>query len=246
MALAGRGVFITGAARGIGAAMARAFAAQGARVGLADSNEALVRQTAAGIAGAEAFVTDVRNRASLQGAVDAFARGGGLDTMINNAVVFHYAPLVDMPEAQVGQLLDVGIKGALWGIQAATPHLIAHGGGCIINLSSVAVYYAVRQAAVYSAVKGAIDALTRQQAVELGPYGIRVNALAPGPVPTPATNARTGAEGWERRRLVAPLRRVVSDADIAAATLFLTGDEAASISGVTLLVDAGMVITGIG
>ncbi len=113
-------------------------------------------------------------------------RMGGLDVLVNNAAYFHYAPLTEMPEDVVDRMIDVGLKGALWSLQAATPHLIARGGGAVINLSSVAVSIAIKHAAVYSAIKGALDTLTRQQSGGTGAHGIRVNALAPGPVITPA------------------------------------------------------------
>lgn len=241
--LTGKRAFITGAGGGIGAAIARAFAAEGAIVGLADINGPLVEQTAASIAGASAFVVDVRDRLAVHQAINQFA-ADGLDSLVNNAVAFFYAPLTDMPEAIVDRMLDVGIKGTFWGTQAATPHLIARGGGSIINMSSVAVSFAIKHAAVYTAIKGAVDAFTRQQAVELGPHSIRVNALAPGAVATPGANSVIDAEGWEKRRAMTPLGRLVTDAEVAAAAVFLASDSSVSIAGVTLKIDAGVTIAG--
>jgi NAD(P)-dependent dehydrogenase (short-subunit alcohol dehydrogenase family) len=241
--LEGRRAFVTGAGGGIGAAIARGFAAEGATVALADINGPMVTETAAAIPGSRAVVVDVSDRAALHQAVDDFAVDG-LDIMVNNAVVFHYALLTDMQEDVVDRMLDVGAKGTFWGTQAATPHLIARGGGSVINLSSMALFVAIRHTAVYTAIKGAVDAFTRQQAVELGVHGIRVNALAPGTVPTPATNARLDADGWELRRARSPIGRVVIDDDIAAAATFLASDAGASITGVTLKIDGAVTIAG--
>jgi NAD(P)-dependent dehydrogenase (short-subunit alcohol dehydrogenase family) len=169
---------------------------------------------------------------------------GGLDVLVNNAVAFHYAPLVEMPEDIVDRMIDVGIKGALWALQAATPHLIARGGGSVINLSSVAVSFAIRNAAVYSSIKGALDTLTRQQAGELGPHGIRVNALAPGPIPTPGASSVVDEAGWETRRQRTPLRRLATTEEIAAAAVFLASEAGRSISGVTLKIDGAITVAG--
>ena len=241
--LTGKRAFVTGAGGGIGAAIARMFAAEGAVVALGDINGPLVTEAASSIAGAQAMVVDVADRQALSAAIDDFA-GDGLDILVNNAVVFHYLPLTDMPEDSVDRLVDVGLKGTIWGMQAAVPHLTRRGGGVIINLSSMAVSIAVRHTAVYTAVKGAIDALTRQQAVELGGLGIRVNALAPGTVPTPATSSRLDAAGWEVRRARSPIGRVVMDTDIAAAATFLASGDGASITGITLKVDGAVTVAG--
>lgn len=242
--LDGKRAFITGAGGGIGAAIARVFAEEGAVVALADINGPLVDGAAASIAGAKAYVLDVRDRAAVHSAVDNFAHAGGLDIMVNNAVAFHYDLLTDMPEDIVDRMLDVGIKGTFWSTQAATPHLIRRGGGSVINLSSVAVSFAIKNAAVYTSIKGAVDAFTRQQAVELGAHGIRVNALAPGAVETPGASSVIDAEGWEKRRNMTPLGRLVTDREVAAAAAFLASDQAASIAGVTLKIDAGITIAG--
>jgi NAD(P)-dependent dehydrogenase (short-subunit alcohol dehydrogenase family) len=140
-------------------------------------------------------------------------------------------------------MLDVGIKGVFWSLQAATPHLIRRRGS-VINLSSVAVSFSIRNGAVYTAIKGAIDALTRQQAAELGEHGVRVNAIAPGPVDTPGASSVIDAEGWSNRRARTPLKRLASADEVAAAALFLASDDAASITGVTLKIDAGITVVG--
>ena len=244
--LEGKRAFVTGGGAGIGRAIAAAFAKEGARVAVVDVDEARARETVAALpGGSSALVCDVADRGAVFRAMEAFTRdAGGLDVLVNNAVFFHYAPLVEMPEEVVGKMIDVGLKGAIWSLQAATPHLIARGGGAVINLSSIAVSFAIRNAAVYSAIKGALDTLTRQQAIELGEHGIRVNALAPGSVVTPGASTVIDEAGWETRRRRTPLQRLATADEIAAAAVFLASDEARSIAGVTLKVDGAITVAG--
>jgi NAD(P)-dependent dehydrogenase (short-subunit alcohol dehydrogenase family) len=231
--LKGKTAFITGAGRGIGCTIADAMAGEGATVARVD------------IDGKTPYQCDVSDRKAVFAAMKRFvAEAGGLDILVNNAVYFHYAPLVDMPEEKIHRMLDVGLKGVFWATQAATPHLIARGGGSIINLSSVAVSFGITNACVYSSIKGAIDTFTRQQAVELAPHGIRVNALAPGPVSTPGANSVIDEAGWEKRRARTPLRRLATAEEIGAAAVYLASDDARSIAGVTLKIDGGITVVG--
>jgi len=244
--LAGRTAFVTGAAGGLGLAIARRFAEEGAIVALVDLDAERLKTAVASLPLGKgvALACDVTDRTALKSALDAFcAQYGALNILVNNAVRFYYAPLVDMPEAEIDRMLSVGIKGTLWSLQAATPYLI-ESRGCVINLSSVAVSFSIRNAAVYTSIKGAIDALTRQQAVELGAHGVRVNAIAPGPVDTPGASSVIDAQGWETRRARTPLKRLASAEEVAAAALFLVSGEAASITGVTLKIDAGITVVG--
>lgn len=244
--LSGRAAIVTGGAKGIGRAMVQALARAGAVVGAFDIDEAAL----AGLAKAEAgagrilpVVCDVADRDAVFAATDRFVgETGGLDILAANAVRFHFAPLVDMPPDIVRQMLTVGFEGAIWSIQAATPHLEARGGGLIATMSSVAVFYGIRNAGVYSAIKGAMDALTRQQAVELGPKNIRVVALAPGPVDTPGSRSVIDDAGFEARRQRTPLGRLATADEIAAALVWLASDAARSITGVTLRIDGGITI----
>ena len=242
--LKGKAAFVTGAGAGIGRAIALALAREGARVAVVDVDRARAEGAAREAQGI-ALVCDVADRKAVFAAMEKFvAEAGGLDILVNNAVYFHYAPLVDMPEAAIHRMLEVGIKGVFWATQAATPHLIARGGGVVINLSSVAVSFGIKNAAVYSSIKGAIDTFTRQQAVELAPHGIRVNALAPGPVATPGANSVIDAAGWEARRARTPLRRLATADEIGAAAVYLASDEARSIAGVTLKIDGAITVVG--
>lgn len=246
MRLQGRTAFVTGAGGGIGKAIALAMAHEGATVAVADVNESLVEATVG-----EADVTlhpavcDVADRHSVREAVDAFATAhDGLDILVNNAVRFHYAPLVDFDPETAASMVDVGLKGVYWSLQAATPHLIARGGGCVINLSSIAVTMALPNASVYTSIKGAVDALTRQQAGELGRHGIRVNALAPGSIPTPGASAVIDDAGWKSRAQKSLLGFLPTAEDIAQSAIFLASDESRAITGITLVIDSGMSVTG--
>src|SRR5688500_2817835 len=231
--LEGKAAFVTCAGAGIGRAIPDALAREGATVARVD------------IDGKTPYQCDVSDRSAVFAAMKRFvAEAGGLDIVVNNAVYFHYAPLVDMPEDKIHRMLDVGIKGVYWATQAATPHLIARGGGSIINLSSVAVSFGITNASVYTSIKGAIDALTRQQAVELAPHGIRVNAIAPGPVSTARANSVIDAAGWEKRRTKTPLQRLATTEEIGAAAVFLASDDARSVAGVTLKIDGAITVVG--
>lgn len=242
--LQGKRAFITGGGRGIGKDIAAKMAREGAIVAIADIDGDLATSAAAEIDGAVAVQVDVSDRAAITAAVDAFAADGGLDILVNNAVYFNYAPLGEMTEDVVDKMLNVGIKGTIWSTQAATPHITAQGGGSIINLSSIAVSFGIARASVYTMIKGAVDAFTRQQADELGPSGIRVNALAPGPVITPGASSVINEANWEKRRKMSPLARLATGEEIGAAAVFLASDDGRSITGVTLKIDSGLTISG--
>jgi len=246
---AGKCAFVTGAGAGIGRGIALALAAEGATVAVVDIDETAARQAVEAISSGGgrgiALTCDVAVRAAVFAAMKrCVEEAGRLDILVNNAVYFHYAPLVDMPETIVHKMVEVGMKGPIWATQAATPHLIAAGGGSIINMSSVAVSFSIRHAAVYTMIKGALDALTRQQAVELGPHNIRVNAIAPGPVSTPGANSVIDAQGWEVRQARTPLRKLTTVEEVGAAAVYLASVEAASISGTTLKIDGAITIAG--
>jgi len=178
--LAGRVAVVTGASRGIGAAVAHRLAADGVKLGLASrSGDDL------GIEGAVALPTDVRDRAQVQVLVDATVeRHGGLDILVANAGVGAYGPLVDLDPVHLDEMIDTNVKGVLYAASAAVPHLIARGGGDVVSVASEAGRRGLPNEAVYCASKFAQVGFTRALDHELRPHGIRCTNVCPGGVAT--------------------------------------------------------------
>ncbi len=243
---------ITGAASGIGRATALAFAAEGARVVVADINEAGGLETVRAVkdrGGEAVFVrADVSREEDAEGMVRAALNTyGQLDVMFNNAGI----PMVPTPaEAISAELFDrifaVNVRGVFFGCKYAIPVMRAQGRGAIINTASTAGIRPRPGMLAYAASKGAVITLTKALALELAPYGIRVNAVAPVATDTPMLPVFFGADNPEesRRRFLEsiPLGRLNTPEDVARAVLFLASDEAAMITGVCLEVDGGRCI----
>lgn len=242
--LAGKVALVTGGGRGLGRAIGLAFAREGAHVGVLDLKEEVAQDAVAAITAeggsAVAITGNVAKRDDVFRAVetikDAF---GGLDILVNNAMWNRYGPLEEQTEEMIGRMIDVGLKGVVWGYQAALPHMIAAGGGSIINIGSPSSMLAMKHGVMYSAIKAAVLGMTRSGAAEFGPHNIRVNAIAPGSTPTEGANLVVTEEGWERRRARVPLGRLGRPEDIASAAVFLASDEAGFITGDMLFVDGG-------
>ncbi|MFE0802162.1 SDR family NAD(P)-dependent oxidoreductase [Streptomyces sp. NPDC058812] len=238
------GVLITGAARGIGAATARRFAAEGARVLLTDVDLPAARRTAGELTEqgltAEAFVCDVADRASVEEAVGhAVDTFGALDVLVNNACACSPdAPLFeDEPDEVWARDLDVTLTGAYRCCRAALPHLAASGRGAIVSVGSVNGVQDFGNHA-YSAAKAGLGSLTRTLAGHAAARGVRVNLVTPGTVRTTAWEGREDDLAAVRR--LYPLGRVGEPEDIAAAVAFLASRDAAWITGTTLVVDGGL------
>jgi NAD(P)-dependent dehydrogenase (short-subunit alcohol dehydrogenase family) len=248
----GKVAVVTGGASGIGRATARKLAAEGARVGIADVDEAGGERVAAGIrdAGADAFFrrTDVRSLADLEAILDEAAdRHGRLDVLVNNAAAPVGGSAGEMAEEDWLRVIDVNLSGVWRGMRAAIPRMLAQGGGSIVNLSSVQAHVGFLGWSGYAASKGGIEALTRQAAVEYARVGIRVNAIVPGTIMTEMNEAIMASSddgdavmaGWVAMH---PMGRIGQPEEVAAAIVFLASDEASFITGELLRVDGGMIV----
>jgi len=248
--LAGKKVLISGAGRGLGEAIASHLASLGAVVAVCDINEESAAQVAASIiaAGGEAvaYAGDLGSRTVFHETMAAFARAyGPVDALINNASYLVYEPIEKVTEETLDKMIASGLKAVFWGVQAFLEHRDPEAPvGHIINYSSPVAYRGRPNTGAYTAIKGAVAALTNVLAGELGPRGIRVNAIAPGSVPTPATAGFVTAEQYEQRAKGIPLRRNGRPDDVAKAVAFLLSDEADFINGAMLAIDGGIIAAG--
>jgi 3-oxoacyl-[acyl-carrier protein] reductase len=244
---ADRVVIVTGAARGIGAATAQRFADEGASVAVLDLDQSAAETAAEALGAARAvgLACDVSDAESAEAAVEAVAEQlGKVDVLVNNAGITRDNLLFKMTEDDWDSVMNVHLRGAFLMSRAAQKHMVAAKYGKILNLSSVSAL-GNRGQANYSAAKMGMQGFTRTLALELGPFGINVNAVAPGFIVTEMTDAtarRVGVEPEEYRKAAAagtPVRRVGHPQDIAAAAAFLCSDEASFVTGQTLYVDGG-------
>ncbi|MFF5257923.1 glucose 1-dehydrogenase [Actinomadura viridis] len=247
--LDGRVALVTGAARGIGAEIARTYARAGARVGVLDLKEDLTRDTVAAIkdAGGQAIGlgADVSDTGDVERAVERLVQEfGGLDIVVNNAGVTRDNLLFKMTEDDWDTVMAVHLRGTFLVTRAAQRIMVERRYGRIINISSTSAL-GNRGQANYSAAKAGIQGFSRTTAIELGPFGITVNSIGPGYVDTEMTRATAERLGVPVDRRLAeiastlPVRRVGRPADIANAALFLAAEEAGFVTGQVLYVDGG-------
>ena len=246
MRLTGKTALVTGAARGIGLAFCRAFAAEGARVVLADIDMERAQREAEGIEGARAARMDVTDQASIEAAI-ADARP---DILVNNAALFDAAPIAEITRQSYDTLFSVNVAGTLFTLQAAARSMIDRGtGGKIINMASQAGRRGESLVAVYCATKAAVISLTQSAGLNLIPHGINVNAIAPGVVEgehwdgVDALFARhEGKAPGQKKREVSeavPYGRMGTAEDLTGMAVFLASPESDYVVGQTFGVDGG-------
>lgn len=237
---------VTGAGAGIGAAIAARFAAEGAFVYASDLDSAAARATAEQITAAgnraEALPLDVTRGQDIEAALRTIERAHGrLDVLVNNAGLNVRGDFRHMSDADWTRIRDVNLDGVVRIARDGFALLKASGHGSLVNLASIMGHRGMRQLAGYAATKGAVSALTRALAVEYAPFGIRVNALAPGFIETALTD-RVLRNPMIAKALIdkTPLRRFGTPEDVAAVALFFASDESAFVTGAELAVDGGM------
>lgn len=250
--LTGKVAIVTGASRGIGAAIAQALAAAGARVVLASRKQAGLDAVAAAICSQGGSAVAVTAHTGEQAAVDQLVARtvetfGGVDILINNAATNpHFGPILSAEYSHWDKTLDVNVKGYYRMVKACAPLMRARGGGKVINMASIAGKAPQPGMGVYCVSKAAVLMLTEVLAVELAPDNIQVNAIAPGFVKTRFSAAIWDNPALNQATLAAiPQRRMADAAEIAGAALYLASPAADFVTGATLLIDGGQAVGGI-
>jgi NAD(P)-dependent dehydrogenase (short-subunit alcohol dehydrogenase family) len=241
---------VTGAARGTGLAAAKRFLADGWRVALLDIERELLHGAVASIAEPDntlALHCDVADAAGVSASIAAVnQRFGRLDALVNNAGIAVFAPLLETSDADWSRIMAVNLTGPFLCAKAAAPLMREHGGGAIVNITSISAVRASTLRSAYGTSKAGLAHLTKQLAVELAALGIRVNAVAPGPVDTAMAKAVHTAEIRADYHDAIPLNRYGLEEELAEAIFFLSGERSSYITGQILAVDGGFDAAGIG
>lgn len=247
-----RTVLVTGAGRGLGAAIARAAAHAGWTVGVVDRDGDAATLTASGIGGdAVALTADTTVEAEVDRALDAFAAATGMpapDGVVANAGIVRFGPLADLAVDDWRAVVDTNLTGTFITVRAAARRMLAAGSaGSLVTVTSMNGVEPGPNSGAYGATKAAVALLTRQMALEWGPHGIRANAVAPGLIDAGMSEPIYADPEIRRRRSErVPLGRLGTTEDVSAAVLFLLSDASAYISGTELLVDGGVTSSVIG
>jgi 3-oxoacyl-[acyl-carrier protein] reductase len=240
----GKHVLVTGASRGLGRAVALAFAREGARVGIGyRSRKDEADRTLSdieGVGGAGVLLSfDVKDFASVDGAVNTFAGGGGLDVLVNCAAALRDEFMAMAAPAEWGEVVSANLTGTFHCSRAAVRHMLPKRSGVIVNVGSVASVRASPGQSSYAASKAGVIALTATSGAELAGRGIRVNAVVPGLL-TSGMGQRLNRDIAEKRKTTIPMGRFGDADEVARAVLFLASDDASYIVGQSLIVDGGL------
>jgi 3-oxoacyl-[acyl-carrier protein] reductase len=248
MRLKNKVALVTGSGRGIGRDIALAYAREGAHVVINDVDPATAGETAAEASkhGVKSLAQpgDISRKADVDRVVEAaVGEFGRIDILVNNAMKIVPGKLEELPVEAWDTTVSIGLRGAFMMSQAAARHMIAQKSGCIVNIASIAGLFPYNWAGSYSVVKAGLIMLTKQQAVEWAPYGIRANAITPGYIRTPGTEAMyADPEIYEGRRKGVPMGRVGSGDDISGVAIFLASEDARYTTGSVVGADGGQAV----
>lgn len=243
---------VTGSTAGIGRAIAQAFAQEGAKVTILSRRPDAVARTRAELetegSTVLSFCADVSRLADVQQVINGtLSAWGRIDILVNNAAILpRPGPLAEMSDAAWNEVIAVNLTGVFFTCREVWPHLVAAGGGAIINLVSVIAFRGTADMAAYSATKGGVLAMSRSLAKEGAPYGIRVNCIAPGFIDTPMNDRLLGQwedpDQWLADTIAnIPLVRAGRPDEVARAAVFLASDESSYTTGHTIMVDGGVI-----
>jgi NAD(P)-dependent dehydrogenase (short-subunit alcohol dehydrogenase family) len=244
-----KNAIVTGGARGIGRATVKLLALAGMRVGCLDINGAAAELTASDLRkeglDVEAITADASGKSSVERGFEGFLGDQPLYALVNNAVFIRFRPFSELTEEDIDKTLAVGLKGAIWCVQAALPALqksvLTCNDATIVNVSSGSAFQGSVGFSVYSALKAGLTGITRQLAVELGPRGIRTNAVAPGAIPTESALTDPGKpDNWSGSTIKrTPLGRLGRPDEVASVIGFLASSASSWVNGQTICVDGG-------
>ena len=230
---------VTGAGAGLGASIAERLASEGYAVALLDQDGDAASRSAEGLTGASAFQVDVSNPEQV---ADVFSRIGAVDLLVNNAGIARFGPLLEQSPADMQAVINVNLMGTALCAQQAAKQMKEQGAGCIINLSSINAVTPGPNVGLYAATKAAVHNLTILQALEWGPMGVRVNAIAPGFIDAGMSAPFfEQASVREKRAGGVPLKRLGQADDVVNAVVYLQSEAAQYVSGHQLVVDGGVV-----